>query len=511
MWATRRVTVLLMPKSRTVSAARKPLIVKAATCTSAALVLLLGSTAGGVADFTPEGAQSHETALIDPEEFPSSPADPGASGGTASAGWGQHMTTQGSAAETDAEADAEGDESGAEAPESATAESARADAATPDSAPADSSGDPLDVTVEKSSGDIRVGTVRAGMTGSTEEDLLEDLRSGVFPPAQSLAEAAQLNRPDVLLVTGITSDGDEEIAEALRSKYLEVGQNGQEGLDYPYVYAGPSNSGNESGADLDGDGVVGGPGDAIGYGDHPGQHGMIMFSSYPIEQNGIRTFQDFLWEDLPDGAAGSSEHSELERSVMRLTSAAFWDVPLTVDAGAGSERTVNIVASSIARPQDPADVDADRGDDERRMIADYLAGEAWYLTDDDGDPATGTGSEFVYMGEPATQYDLPGSASGDMAELLDSQAVQDPEPEAVTQEPLSSRSVGSGGSQSRATRTVDDGMDVRSAFILPGADMDIGESGVFWPAEGEYGADLVRPGSDQAISDRLVWLDIPRG
>ncbi|HIW98705.1 MAG TPA: hypothetical protein H9871_01030 [Candidatus Nesterenkonia stercoripullorum] len=484
-----------MPKSRTASAARKQLIVKAATCTSTALVVLLGITAGAAADFTPEGAKTQATALMDPTELPRSGGDSGASDGTFSAGQPQPTTAQSSADDADTEADVAGDD---------------ADAEGAGSAPADSPGDPLDVTVEKSSDDIRVGTVRAGMTSSTEEELLEDLGTGVFPPARSLAEAAQLNRPDVLLVTGITSDGDEEIAETLRSKYFEVGQNGQEGLDYPYVYAGPSNSGNESGADLDGDGVVGGPGDSIGYGEHPGQHGMILFSSFPIEEKGVRTFQEFLWEDLPDSAAGSSEYSDLERSVMRLTSAAFWDVPLTVDAGEDSERTVNVVASSLARPQDPADVDADRGDDERRMIADYLAGEAWYLTDDDGDPAPGTGSEFVYMGEPATQYDLPGSANEDLAELLDSQAVQDPEPEAVTEEPLSSRSVGSGGSQSRATRAVDDGMDVRSAFILPGASMDIGDSGVFWPAEGEYGADLVQPGSDQAISDRLVWLDIPR-
>ncbi len=481
-----------MPKSRTVSAARKPLIVKAAICTSAAVALVLGNTAGAAADFPREEDERGTTALIDPADFPQP-------------GTGQEEGHEAASGRGEPEASADG---------SAVAEGAgsdRYDRQAVDTEDAESAEDPSGVTVEKSAEDIRVGTIRAGMTSSTQEELLHDLSGGMFEPARSLAEAAQLNRPDVLLVTGITSDGDEEIAESLRSKYLEVGQNGQEGLDYPFVYAGPSNSGKESGADLDGDGVVGGPGDAIGYGEHPGQHGMIMFSSVPIDQDGIRTFQEFLWEDLPGDTGESAEYSDLERSVMRLTSSALWDVPLTIDAGEGTERTVNIVASSVARPQDPADVDAARGDDERRMVADYLAGEAWYLTDDDGDPAAGTGCDFAYMGEPATQYELPGSASEDMGTLLDSPAVQDPEPRAVTEKPLSARPEPSGETQDDATRAVEDGTDVRSAFILPSAGMDVGDSGVFWPADGEYGADLVAPGSGRAMSDRLVWLDMPRG
>ena len=41
------------------------------------------------------------------------------------------------------------------------------------------------------------------------------------------------------------------------------------------------------------------PDDAFGFGFFPGQFGMAVFSKYPIDVASVRTFQLFLWKDMP--------------------------------------------------------------------------------------------------------------------------------------------------------------------------------------------------------------------
>ncbi len=61
----------------------------------------------------------------------------------------------------------------------------------------------------------------------------------------------------------------------------------------------PSNTGIPSGFDLDNNGSIGGPNDAFGFGFFPGQYGMAVYSMHPIDFGNIRTFQLFLWKDMP--------------------------------------------------------------------------------------------------------------------------------------------------------------------------------------------------------------------
>ncbi len=44
---------------------------------------------------------------------------------------------------------------------------------------------------------------------------------------------------------------------------------------------------------------IGGGDDAFGFGAYPGQFGLAVFSKYPIDYRHIRTFQHFLWKDMP--------------------------------------------------------------------------------------------------------------------------------------------------------------------------------------------------------------------
>ena len=89
--------------------------------------------------------------------------------------------------------------------------------------------------------------------------------------------------------------------------------NGAQPIHYPYAFVAPSNTGIPSGFDLDNSGTIGGGNDAYGFGDFPGQFGMAVLEPYPIDYGKVRTFQNFLWKDMPgamlpddpnDGGAG---------------------------------------------------------------------------------------------------------------------------------------------------------------------------------------------------------------
>ena len=94
-------------------------------------------------------------------------------------------------------------------------------------------------------------------------------------------------------------------ADLFRDNYLEVPQGTGEAVEYPYAFVAPSNTGVPTGFDLNNNGVVGAPGtqaggdDSFGFGLFPGQYGMVVLSKYPILDDEARTFQHFLWKDMP--------------------------------------------------------------------------------------------------------------------------------------------------------------------------------------------------------------------
>lgn len=362
--------------------------------------------------------------------------------------------------------------------------------------------DPDATTVQRADGDLRVATLNAEITGSSVDDVLDDLDGGGDAEAQTVAETAQLNAPDVLVITGISYDEDEKIAETFNEQYLARSQSGADPLDYPYVYTGETNSGLDSGADLDGDGQIGGAGDAFGYGNYTGEHSMAIFSTQPIVTDEVRTFQSFLWDDMPDNDMPEGDYSEVERSIMRLACATVWDVPVETEDG----DHLHLVAMTKPVIGGDVEVDVNRGNDQRRLLADYVSGDGWYIYDDDGEEGgLNPGDDFLVVGQPANK--MP-DVDEDLAILLDSPFLQDPEPEAVTEQPLTSRPGAAGGSDSEATRSVPGGQDVRASYALPSNTMSVSDSGVFWPGRGEFGFDLVDPAQDTSPENRLVWVDL---
>ena len=357
--------------------------------------------------------------------------------------------------------------------------------------------------VQKDEDDLRVATLHTGITADSSadqpvENLISALRTGNHTGSRAVAQTVQTNAPDVLVLTGVSYDTEQQIAELLKDHYFAAGQRSETGLDYPYVFTAPTNSGRESGVDLDGDGTIGGAGDAIGYGEYPGQYGTVVFSKYPIVEDQVRTFQNFLWSDLPENSMPEDRYSELEESVLRLNETSLWDVPVDVDG-----ETVHIISSSVVADHD--DAEPARGEDIRRVVADYAAGQAWYLYDDDGETSSlSPGTPFVMAGIPAAR----GASAEDVSDLLDSPVIQDPEPEAVTEVPLSERADSPPDPDATATHHIPDEQLHRSSFVLPSAALEVTGSGVFWPGQGERGYEVVNPDSAYSLDDRLVWVDL---
>jgi hypothetical protein len=225
--------------------------------------------------------------------------------------------------------------------------------------------------------------------------------------ARAIAEVVQINRPDVLLLNEFDYAPDNLAADLFNKNYLRVGQNGKAPVDYPYVYTAPSNTGVPSSYDLNKDGIVGGPDDALGFGSFEGQYGMVVYSKYPIQLGAVRTFRNFLWQDmpgalLPDNPATEAEgdwYSADELDVLPLSSKSHWDIPISVGG-----RTVHVLASHPTPPvfDGVEDRNGRRNSDEIRFWSDYVTSgqEASYVYDDDGTRGgLKRGERFVIMGD----------------------------------------------------------------------------------------------------------------
>ena len=146
---------------------------------------------------------------------------------------------------------------------------------------------------------VRFATFNASLNRNAPGQLVTDLSTPGNAQAAAVAETIQRTNPDVVLVNEFDYVEGGQAAELFRENYLEVGHNGAAPVDYPYYFVAPSNTGVPSGSDLNNNGTVGGGDDAFGFGVFPGQYGMVVYSKYPIATDDVRTFQHFLWKDMP--------------------------------------------------------------------------------------------------------------------------------------------------------------------------------------------------------------------
>lgn len=358
---------------------------------------------------------------------------------------------------------------------------------------------------------LRVATFNASLNRPQPGQLALDLSTPLDGQAQAVAEIVQRNSPDVLLLNEFDYDPEGAAAEGFKRNYLERSQGGQDPIDYPYKYLAPSNTGIPSGADLDGDGIVGGPADALGYGEFEGQYGMVLFSKHPIEAAKIRTFQKFLWKDMPDSQMPTRHYGELVRGVLPLPSKSMWDVPITV-----GDKTIHVIAAHPAPPvfDGPEKRNRARNHDEIRLINDYLGGEGRgeYIYDDSGKRgALEPGSDFVVLGDLNSDAGSGDSDPAAITKLLGNPLLVDPLP-AAAERTGDREARGIAGITGSALGTADFGRGnagvLRVDYVLPSATLPARGSGVYWPGAGQDGAGLVSGWPPASSDHRLVWVDV---
>jgi hypothetical protein len=148
---------------------------------------------------------------------------------------------------------------------------------------------------------VRFATFNASLNRFAPGDLATELSVAGSAQPDVIAEIIQRVRPDVLLINEFDYDAGNVALDGFQDNYLGLPHGDAASIVYPYRYTAPSNTGIFSGFDLDNSGAAGDfvPNDSFGFGFFPGQFGMAIYSMYPIDFSSIRTFQLFLWKDMP--------------------------------------------------------------------------------------------------------------------------------------------------------------------------------------------------------------------
>ena len=337
-------------------------------------------------------------------------------------------------------------------------------------------------------------------------ELFTQLENGDNRQIRNIAEIIQRVRPDVILLNEFDYHvNPDKGIKAFIKRYLKAAQHEEtQGIDYPYFYTAPVNTGVDSGSDLDKDGIASGKGgDAFGFGFFPGHYGMALLSKYPIDVTSIRSFQHFLWKDMPDGLldsikdeSGQAWYSAEAKKIFRLSSKSHWDVPLII-----GDEVVHILASHPTPPvfDGPEDRNGKRNHDEVRFWLDYIVGgeSASYIYDDNEQRGGLGDKHFVIMGDLNSSADEGDGHKGAISALLAHPRVNNAiKPSSV------------GGKQQRPDNvqapyhTASWGM--RADYVLPSVNLNTIGSGVFWPSTEHPLVEHRSLSSDH----RLVWIDI---
>jgi hypothetical protein len=389
--------------------------------------------------------------------------------------------------------------------------------------------------------EARFATFNASLNRSAAGQLIVDLSTPANSQARNAAETIQRVRPDIVLINEFDYDAAGTAMRLFQDNYLSIPQSGAAAIHYPYRFAAESNTGIPSGFDLNNNGAIGGPDDAYGFGFYPGQFGMAVYSMYPIATMGIRTFQKFLWKDMPGALlpdhpatpAPADWHSPAELNVFRLSSKSHWDLPIVI-----GKKVVHFLTSHPTPPvfDDPpiypagVDFNGRRNFDEIRLWADYITpGRGEYLYDDEGGRGgLKPGSLFVIAGDQNSDPLDGDSIPGAIQQLLENPLVNAKvTPDSAGAEEQSELQGGANLTHRSDARfdTADFGFsnpfssppvpdtapgNLRADYVLPRKTMQIVGAGVFWPLSTDALFRLVgaRPAPFPTSDHRLVWVDV---
>lgn len=340
-----------------------------------------------------------------------------------------------------------------------------------------------------------MATYAAPLTRDGPGLLLRDLTGGEDEQIAATLAAIHAAAPDILVLTQFDHDAD------LAALSTFAGLLAADGTDLPHLFAALPNSGMATGLDMDGDGRIGQPRDAQGYGRFAGAGGLAVLSRWPIDAGAVRDLSGLLWRDLPGAVLpavdGAPFPSPAAQAAQRLSSTAHWVVPVAAPDG-----VVDLLVWSATPPvfDGPEDRNGLRNRDELRLWTVLL----------DGALGSPPGVHFVIAGnanlDPADGEGLREA----MAALLADPRLTDPRPGSIGG--TLAADPGQAGDPALDTADwSDDGPgNLRVSYVLPSAAWVVADAGVLWPDPGDPGAPLSPDMVAAAGPHRLVWVDLRR-
>ncbi len=388
---------------------------------------------------------------------------------------------------------------------------------------------------------VRFATFNVSLYGQRAGEVAERFAAGDDKQAATEAEIIQRVRPDVLLLNEVDYDEQGKLIDAFQKLYLEAGQNVSnsssgpaEPIHYEHRYFAAVNTGVHSGFDLDRNGrVTTEPGsrdyggDSWGFGQYPGQYGMVVLSKYPIAVDEVRTFKNFLWKDLPGALLPDDSttdepgdwYSQEALAEFPLSSKSHWDVPIVI-----GDRPVHVLASHPTPPIFDGEENRNglRNHDEIRFWVDYIStAGADYLYDDAGNHGgLAPGTSFVIMGDlNGDPHD--GQGQEGIARLLAAPEIANAvlaeggtpesdggEEQAKLQGGINASHRGNPRHDTLDANDREGPGNLRLDYVLPSNDLKIVASGVFWPHNTDKLFALVGVFPFPSSDHRLVWVDV---
>ncbi|PSW17685.1 endonuclease/exonuclease/phosphatase family protein [Photobacterium sanctipauli] len=334
------------------------------------------------------------------------------------------------------------------------------------------------------------------------------------PRFSKLAAIIQNQRPDILMLCEFDhpgNGGDDGALADFCHRYLGVAQHDQQPIDYPYRYCPPTNTGLASEYDLDGDGEVTLPNDAHGFGEHHGHFGFVILSRFPIVLDSVRSWQHLLWQSLPDNQMPVGYYSEAAVSTLRLSSKNHLLVPVKV-----GDEVLHLICAHPTPPVFDGDEkrNARRNHDELKLLQ-AIIDDAAYLVDDNGHQGgLKADSKFVVLGDlNADRQDGDGMKSAISELLFHPRIYRSVASGRMTPKSLGGRFLRPWQARKGRASEWTHISGLRLDYVLPSANLNVLQSGVFWPDKkdalrhlitDERGRERPQAGSDH----RMVSVDI---
>lgn len=329
---------------------------------------------------------------------------------------------------------------------------------------------------------VRLATYNVALNRAHSGDLLTELAASPGQQIQSLLQVMTAVDADVWIINELDYDHGHQALSLLQARLREAG------MDFPYSFTAPVNTGVPSGRDLVKQNPRQPKNTPFGYGEFPGQYGMAVLSAFPLKAAQCRTFQHFLWRDMPDAMLpanpdGTAFYTDEDLNVLRLSSKSHWDLPVELPSG--------LCHLLISHPTPPAFDGPERRNvcrnhDEIRFWVDYIDDQR-YITDDLG-RVGGLAQDrpFIVAGDLNASPDGGDSNSDAIRRLLTHQRIRTLRPCSARGHDLTAR------------------WNLRADYVLPSKQIPILETGVLWPRPTEP----LRQTVEQASDHRPVWLDI---